>query len=104
MGSSPIGLFLPSVSTPGGDNSNDQLALPVTVAHHQNLDPEAHPQQNEAVLVFGVFRVVVYRRALVAEGRLSLLERDAVLPLIRLVLALVPNEPEVALMYSVRIA
>ena len=68
---------------------------PVAVADHQCSESSAEAEQNEAVLAVRIVGVFLQERAFVVEDTSRLLERDAVLPLVRGVLGVVPLEPEV---------
>ena len=66
------------------------------LAMHDDEEPRggAQAEEEEAVLLGGVIRVVEQQRGVIAEDGLRLLERDAVLALVRRRLRRMPGEAE----------
>ena len=67
----------------------------------QDAQRAAEPEDEEAILTFGMVRVLCNERVLVIEHPLRFLERDAMLGGIGRRLAVVPGEPELGHSYSV---
>ena len=64
------------------------------MAHNENAKLETAAQEQESLLLVRVVGIVILDGVLVKERCLRFLERNTVLALVRLILALVPRETQ----------
>ena len=84
------------LSAPRADDPKHVPTIPETVTDDQDAGGGAHAQEEKAILVFRVVGIIQKERMLVEKDRFSLLERNAMLPPVRLRLAGVPDNPELS--------
>jgi len=80
-------------SPPGADDPDQRVRLALAMAYHQNTGTSAHADQDEALLVPGLVRIIEQQAMLVEEDGLSLLKGDTMLAAIGLSLPKIPGEP-----------
>ena len=101
MALAPIGLgFFPDRFA-CGDDADDRISNPETVAHNKDPQFPTHSQHQDTVFVMGMIRVKVADRILIEENRLRFLERDAVLAPVCAILPFIPLEPQAVHTYIV---
>ena len=62
------------------------------MADNENAELKTPSEQEEAILLIGMIRVVKLNGAFVKKGSLCFVEGNAVPPLVRLILAFIPFE------------
>src|SRR5690606_15909170 len=92
-------LVVPTLGTvrlPCRNDPDDQIVDAVAMHDDEKSTRGAHTEQDEPVLVHGVFRIIDQQAVLVRKHGLGLGERDAMLPQVRGRLAGIPFDPEFA--------
>jgi hypothetical protein len=99
----PIGFSFFAVRLSIGNDPDDEIAFPITMADDERPKPIAKAEHDEAILIRRVVRIDISNGPLVIKYGLSLLEGDSVLSAIRPVLFLIPGETDLLHIYIVNI-
>jgi len=99
----PVEFDLLAVRFSGGNNPNDGLAFPETMADDERPQPEAESEHDEPILVRRMIRVEISNGVFIIKYGLSLLKGDSVLSTVGAVLSFVPIKADSTHMYNVKL-
>lgn len=88
----------------GGDDADNVALLPITVDDNQEAEATTETEENEAILIFRVIRIVDKASTIIGKGCLGFFEGNAVLSQVLRCLLGIPLNAQVRHLLIVRTA